>query len=107
MATGGRNSGEVTEQGLSSKDWAGKASAGLVLGFLLAAGLAGLLFWSVGAGDEGHATRAQFAMWIISPIWCGILTFCFLFRSGFRAWTVLGLACALVWATLYLTGAMA
>jgi hypothetical protein len=43
-------------------------------------------------------------MWSISPVWCIVLSLCFLFRSGLRAWIVLGFANAVVWAALFATG---
>ncbi|MCJ2182069.1 hypothetical protein MTR62_05035 [Novosphingobium sp. 1949] len=92
---------------LSSRNWLGKASAGLVLGFVLALGLAGLTYWAIGAGEGALSTKAQFTMWLMAPVWALVLSFCFLFRSGPRAWAVLGLACALVWLALFATGALA
>lgn len=94
----------MSQSPLTSRDWLGKASAGLVLGFLLALGLSGMLAWSIGVVDTFFSTKGQLVMWSISPIWCGILSFCFLFRSGLRAWTVLGAATLLVWGALYLLG---
>ncbi|MFC0205828.1 hypothetical protein [Novosphingobium soli] len=92
---------------LSSRDWFGKASAGLVLGFALALGLSGLLAWAIGVTDTFFSTKGQLTMWSISPTWCIVLSLCFLFRSGLRAWTVLGLATAAVWIALYATGLLA
>lgn len=88
---------------LSSRDWFGKASAGLLLGLAISLGLSGLLSWALGVGDTYFALPGQFTMWAISPLWCGILSFCFLFRSGPRAWTILGLVTALVWFALFAT----
>ncbi len=93
--------------GLTSRNWLGKASAGLVLGYALALGLSGLLYWAIGAAGPGLSTKAQFAMWMISPIWCLIVSFCFFFRSGRQAWSGLGLASALVWLALFATGSLA
>ncbi|MYL99391.1 hypothetical protein GR702_16605 [Novosphingobium sp. FGD1] len=89
---------------LTSRNWLGKASAGLILGFVLALGLSGLLAWSIGVSDTFFSTKGQLAMWSISPVWCTVLSLCFLFRSGLRAWIGLGLASAVVWAALYGTG---
>lgn len=91
---------------LTSRNWLGKATAGAILGYVLALGISGLCYWALGAAGQGLSTRAQFTMWLISPIWCLILSFCFLFRSGLRAWAVLSLCCALVWLALYATGAL-
>jgi hypothetical protein len=91
---------------LTSRDWFGKASAGLVLGFAIALGLSGLLP-RLGVGSVSYMTTAgQFMMWLISPVWAGVLGFCFLFRSGRRAWLGLGLAAAAVWGGLILMGAV-
>ncbi|WP_232495542.1 hypothetical protein [Novosphingobium kaempferiae] len=89
---------------LTSRDWLGKASAGLILGFVLALGLSGLIAWSIGVSDTFFSTRGQLAMWSMSPVWCLILSLCFLFRSGGRAWGVLGLASVIVWASVYAAG---
>lgn len=92
---------------LSSRDWFGKAAAGLILGFALALGISGLLAWTIGVSGTFFSTRGQLTMWAIAPIWCAILSFCFLFRSGLRAWAILGLATAAVWAALFATGTLA
>lgn len=89
---------------LTSRNWLGKASAGLILGFVLALGLSGLLAWAIGVSDTFFSTRGQLTMWSIAPVWCTVLSLCFLFRSGARAWIVLGLASAIVWAALYGVG---
>ncbi len=91
---------------LTSRNWLGKASAGTILGYILALGLSGLCYWALGAGGDGLSTRAQFTMWLIAPIWCLVLSFCFLFRSGPGAWAVLGLSSALVGLALYATGTL-
>lgn len=91
---------------LTSRNWFGKASAGLVMGFVLSLGLSGLIYQAIGAGETGLSTRAQFAMWSIAPCWCLIHSFCFLFRSSLRAWGVLSLASGLVWLALHATGAL-
>ncbi|KMS51935.1 hypothetical protein V474_02500 [Novosphingobium barchaimii LL02] len=89
---------------LTSRHWLGKASAGLILGFTLALGFSGLLAWAIGVSDTFFSTKGQVTMWSISPVWCIVLSLCFLFRSGLRAWIVLGLANAVVWAALFATG---
>ncbi len=89
---------------LTSRNWFGKASAGTILGLAIAVGISGLLSWALGIGDTYFSLPGQFTMWIVSPIWCGILSFCFLFRSGARAWAILGLATAAVWLALLATG---
>ena len=92
---------------LTSRNWLGKASAGLILGFALAVGLSGLLAWAIGANDTYFSTKGQLTMWSISPVWCLILSFVFLFRSGLRAWTALGSATLVVWGALWMLGRLA
>lgn len=92
---------------LTSRDWFGKASAGLVLGFLLALACSGLFKLAAGLGDTFFSLQGQFAMWMISPIWGLILSFCFFFGSARRAWGWLALANALLWAALWGLGGVA
>ncbi|MFC7334633.1 hypothetical protein [Rhodocista pekingensis] len=91
--TGGRTGGPA----LSARDWAGKAAAGLVLGFLLALGASGLLRTLLNAGEPFFSAKGQFSMWMMAPVWALVLSFCFLFRSGLRAWMWLLLANIPVW----------
>lgn len=91
-------------QPLTSKNWFGKASAGFLLGLAIAIGISGLLTWALGLEDTYFSLPGQFTMWMVSPVWCAILSFCFLFRSGARAWTALGLAAAAIWLTLLAAG---
>ncbi|MCC2977950.1 hypothetical protein LK533_14865 [Sphingomonas sp. PL-96] len=97
----------MTARPLSSRNWFGKASAGVVLGFALALGLSGLIAWAIGVGDTYFSTRGQLTMWAMAPIWCTILSFVFLFRSGVRAWAGLGVATLVVWLLLFATGSLA
>lgn len=89
---------------LTSKNWFGKASAGLILGFTLAIGLCGL-FACFGPGSVSFDSGpGQFTMWLTAPLWSGILSFCFFFRDGWRAWGWLGLANVIVWGVLFAVG---
>jgi hypothetical protein len=88
------------KQELTSRDWFGKASAGTVLGFVLALGLSGLLMRALGESDTFISTKGQLAMWSIAPVWAGVLSFCFLFGSGLRAWGWLALVNLIVWVLL-------
>ena len=91
---------------LTSRDWFGKAAAGLILGLTLALGVSGLLP-RLGVGSISYMkTSGQFMMWLMSPIWAGVLSFVFLFRSGARAWLWLGLANLAVWGALLLLGGL-
>ena len=94
-------------QEISSRDWFGKSSAGLVLGFVLAVGAAGLFRQAMGLKEAFFSTQGQFSMWLMSPVWAGVLSFCFLFPSTRAAWGWLGLASGIVWATLFALGAVA
>lgn len=84
--------------GLTSRNWAGKASAGVLAGFALALAASGLFYRLLPGGGDG---KLQLAMWLMAPLWAGVICFCFLFRSGLRAWLWLGGA-ALLLATLAL-----
>ena len=92
---------------LSSRDWFGKASAGLILGFLLALGAAGLFKMATGVEETFFSTKGQFAMWMMSPVWALTVSLCFLFRSGLRAWVWLAAANLVLWALLASLGGLA
>ncbi|MCB2060033.1 MAG: hypothetical protein R3E09_06115 [Novosphingobium sp.] len=92
---------------LSSRDWFGKASAGLILGFLLALGAGGLFKVAAGVGETFFSTKGQFAMWMMSPVWALVLSLCFLFRSSLRAWLWLAAANLVLWALLASLGGLA
>ena len=70
-------------------DWWSKSLAGVLLGFTLAIALSGLVTW-IGPGGPAAVNKFQFTMWIVAPLWLGVVSFCFLFRSGVRAWVWLG-----------------
>jgi len=72
------------------RDWLSKTIAGTVLGFTLALGASGLFDLASAALPLG--VRAQLAMWLVPPVWLGVLSFCYLFGSGARAWLWLGAA---------------
>lgn len=92
---------------LSSRDWLGKSSAGLILGFLLALGLSGLFKLVGGVEEAFFSLKGQVSMWMISPLWSLILSFCFLFGSSLRAWGWLGIANILLWCALWAMGGLA
>lgn len=89
---------------LSSRDWFGKVSAALPLGFTLALGVSGLLAWALGVNDTFFSTRGQLTMWSMAPVWAGVVSLCFLFRTTLRAWGWLLLANLLVWMLLLAGG---
>lgn len=89
---------------LSSRDWPGKAAAGLILGFALALGLCGV-FARFGPGAIGFfSAEGQVTMWLMAPLWCLALSFCFLFPSGRSAWAWFGLANGAIWGLLAAVG---
>ncbi len=84
----------------STNGWLRKASAGVLLGFTLALALSGLFVWWTPGGLMASSGKTQFAMWLVAPLWTGIASFCFLFRSGRYAWGWLGLANVIAFALL-------
>lgn len=76
------------------RDWLSKTLAGLVGGGLLALGCSGLFAQANGAMPLSIC--GQLAMWMLPPIWLGVLGGVYFFRSGGRAWLVLGTAGGLV-----------
>ncbi len=88
---------------LSSQHWAGKASAGLILGFCLSLGLSGFLGLFVFGGVGQFSIAHQLTMWFMAPTLVVLLSTCFLFQSGLRAWCWLGAANVVVWSILFLT----
>jgi hypothetical protein len=86
---------------LESRHWFGKASAGLILGFGLALAVSGLFAWLGPEGIDAGGGKIQFSMWLIAPVWAGVLSFVFLFRDGRRAWLWLGLANGIAFGLLW------
>jgi hypothetical protein len=85
-----------------SRDWLSKTLAGVIGGFGLAIAASGLLAClTPGALDEQN--KFQVAMWLVPPVWIGVMSGSFVFRSGRRAWIGLGGANALGFAMLALT----
>ncbi|MFD2111803.1 hypothetical protein [Thiorhodococcus fuscus] len=70
------------------RDWVGKTLAGLVLGGSLAFAVAGIIACSGQGPKDAH--KLQFVMWSVAPIWLGVLSLVYLFRSGWHAWAWLG-----------------
>lgn len=91
---------------LSSKDWFGKAAAGAVLGFLLALGASGLFRALAGVDEAFFSTQGQLSMWMMSPLWALVLSLCFMFRSGARAWSWLAATNLLLWGGVWLLGGL-
>ncbi len=86
---------------LTGRNWFGKATAGLILGFAVAIGVSALFAHLTPGGLTPSSGKAQLNMWIVAPIWAGVLSFCFLFRDGKSAWLKLGAATFAIYALLY------
>lgn len=81
-------------------DWVAKILAGTLLGFTLAVGCSGLLVHLT--PGMAKVIQGQLAMWLVMPVWLGVLSLVFLFASGWRAWLWLGAANLLLFAGLAL-----
>lgn len=81
------------------RDWFSKSLAGSLLGLALAFACSGLL--DLCLSSLPLSVRAQFSMWAIAPVWLAILSACFLFGSGARAWRALALANLLAFCALF------
>ncbi|CEF56025.1 hypothetical protein [Acetobacter ghanensis] len=82
---------------LDNRQWLAKLTAALVFGALFSFGcmaVVGVLCHTTG---DGRTVSAQFLMWLALLVWLVLIGSCFLFRSGLRAWCVLGGATVLVW----------
>ncbi|MDD2987458.1 MAG: hypothetical protein PHI64_00730 [Zoogloea sp.] len=82
------------------RDWLSKTLAGLVLGAILALACSGLFARLNTAMPLG--VRGQLAMWMVPPVWLGVLGGVYFFSSGVRAWLWLGAASAFVTGVFYL-----
>lgn len=91
---------------LTARNWFGRASAGLILGFLLALGASGLFRTLGGVGEAFFSTKGQFAMWLMSPVWALVVSLVFLFRTSLRAWAWLALANIMVWGLIVALGGL-
>lgn len=88
----------MSRQELTSRNWFGKVSAAIVLGFTLTMALTSIFNALLSKGDSYFTPQGQMAMWLCSPIWCLILSFCFFFQSTARAWTWLFAGNVVAWA---------
>lgn len=70
------------------RDWLSKTLAGLLLGAALA--LECSAFFVRFGPTLPLPNTAQLAMWMAVPLWMGVLSLVFFFRSGLRAWLWLG-----------------
>jgi hypothetical protein len=88
----------MTDRPLTNRQWPAKLVAAIVPGIIFSFGcmaVVGLLCHTTG---ETRTVSSQFLMWLAVLVWLGVMGSCFLFRSGLRAWIVLGGAAILVWA---------
>ena len=97
----GAEAKEAARVRLQSRHWFGKTVAGAVLGFALPLALSGLFAWLSPGGIDAGGGKAQFNMWLMAPLWAGVLSFVYLFRDSLRAWLWLGAANALAFAALW------
>lgn len=86
------------------RDWISKSLAGALLGFVFAIGSSAALAALTTAIPL--ATRSQLAMWLVPPVWLGILSGVYFFSSGLRAWGWLGGACVVLYGGLFLAGVL-
>ncbi|MEL1264798.1 hypothetical protein [Pseudoxanthomonas putridarboris] len=77
----------------------GRATAGIVPGFLLSAALVGLVSWCLPGPWESTLVAGMLAFF---PVWMGAIALAFAFRNGKRAWTIYGALAALGFAGLWL-----
>ncbi len=83
-------------------DWISKTLAGALLGFALAVAISGLFAWW-GPGGIGAPDKVQFNMWATSLYWMTVWSLVYLFRTGLRAWLVLGSAATAAHVALFIT----
>lgn len=88
----------MTSSPLTSKNWFGKASAALILGFTFSIAITCLFALLFSEGDTYLSAQGQVAMWMMAPLWSLILSFCFFFRTPLRAWSWLFAANIVAWA---------
>lgn len=84
----------TTTQDKIQRDWFSKTLAGTILGLTLALYASGL-FLQLASGIL-PSVKVQLAMWLVAPIWLGVLSATYLFRNGTLAWSWLVVANLLV-----------
>ena len=82
---------------LTNHQWLAKLMAALVAGTLLSLGSMAVLGVLCHANGDARNASSQFLMWFAIMAWFALVGSCFLFRSGLRAWAVLGGAAFVVW----------
>lgn len=81
------------------RDWLAKTLAGIVLGAVLA--FFGSALFAQLNPDLPLSVRGQLAMWMVAPLWLGVLGGVYFFTSGARAWGSLTTLCILVAGAFY------
>jgi hypothetical protein len=81
------------------RDWISKTLAGISLGLTLGIAVSGV-YSSLTAGMP-LPIRGQLMMWMVAPIWLGVLGGVYFFASGLRAWLWLGGANALAFGIFF------
>lgn len=87
----------MTDLPLTNRQWLVKLVAGIVPGIMFSFGCMAVVGVLCRTTGEPRTASAQFLMWLAVLVWLGVMGSCFLFRSGLRAWVVLGGAAMLVW----------
>lgn len=80
------------------RDWIAKTLAGLLLGLGLALVVSALV--SELLASMPLTVRGQLLMWMVPPVWLGVLSGVYFFASGWRSWLWLGGANLLAYAVL-------
>lgn len=76
--------------------WWSKTFAGVILGLTLSYGLVAIFAW-FGPGGLDAVAKNQFNMWMISPFWMLVISFTYLFKTGFKAILYLTLVNVLIY----------
>lgn len=82
---------------LTNDQWLAKLMAAIVPGALLSLGCMAVLGLFCHASGDARSVSAQFLMWFAIVGWLALVGSCFLFRSGRRAWVMLGGGALVVW----------
>ncbi|WMN58550.1 hypothetical protein NI389_09780 [Pseudoalteromonas xiamenensis] len=87
-------------------DWLSKTLAGMLLGLALAYVCIALFAW-YGPGGIDAQDKVQFNMWMIAPLWFSIFSATYVFRTGKRAWLLLGIPTLALYGVFFLLRSMA
>ncbi|GBR12083.1 hypothetical protein GLI01_11840 [Gluconacetobacter liquefaciens] len=82
---------------LDNRQWVAKLAAGIVPGCALALGVMAVVGGLCHTTGSPMTLSAQLLLWLAGLLWAVILSACFLFRSGSRAWGVLGGGAVAFW----------